>query len=102
MNTVNKGNQPPMHKRIKARPRKSRIGHEQASEKVKLLEYMFDSLCSVRLTAKSYDYGFLSYLIEMAALEVQKEIKQEKMDKQQTPEFIDEQNPVSEQQFKAG
>ena len=48
-------------------------------EQIKLLEYIFDTLCSLRLTAKSYNYGFLSYLIEMSALEVQREIKEARM-----------------------
>jgi len=82
--------------------RKSRIGQELTTEKMKVLNYMFDTLCSVRMTAKSYDYGFLSYLVEMAALEAQKEIKQEKQVIYQLSEVSDEGYLAPNMPLKAG
>lgn len=102
MKTEDKDNLPRAGKRIKASPRKPRIGQGLATEKTKLLQHMFDTLCSVRLTAKSYDYGFLSYLVEMAALEVQKEIKQEKLGTQQMPEVSHERYASPDMPLKAG
>ena len=102
METNDKGDLPRQGKRIKTPQRKPRIDQDLTAEKIKLLQHIFDTLCSVRLTAKSYDYGFLSYLVEMAALEVQKEIKQEKLGRQRLPEISNERYSAPNMPLKAG
>ena len=41
----------------------------------RLLEYLLETLCSLRATSKTFDFEFLAYLIEMAALEAEHQLK---------------------------
>jgi len=72
----------------------------RTTEKIKLLNCMLTSLSTVRLTANSNDFEFLSYLTEMAVLEAQREIHQAEMDDQQG-ENLNQRNAAADMPFKA-
>jgi len=64
------------------------------AEKFKFLDRMMSALRPMRVTAKSYNFDFLSYLVEMTALEVHREMEQEKMIQQQDSEAITEKKHI--------
>ncbi len=53
----------------------NKISRDPRTDPKKLLEYIFETLCSLRATAKTFDHLFLAYLIEMAALEAESQLK---------------------------
>ena len=58
----------------------TKLSRDPRTDPVKLLEYLFETLCSLRVTAKTFDHTFLAYLIEMAVLESEQELKEARLD----------------------
>ncbi len=59
------------------------------ADRVRLMQFVFDSLCSLRAATAKFDYPFLSYLIEMAALEARNELTTAQASSQTTADVIE-------------
>lgn len=79
---------------------KPRLRHAKSAKSIdprtdpkRLLEYLFETLCSLRATSKAFDLEFLAYLIEMAALEAENELKLKIAEDEPAPEKKPKLNP---------
>jgi len=79
--------------RPRLRHAKSAKSIDPRTDPKRLLEYLFETLCSLRATSKAFDLDFLAYLIEMAALEAENELKLKIAEEEPEPKKDPKLNP---------
>jgi hypothetical protein len=60
------------------------------ADSARLLKFTFNSLCSLRATATKLEQPFLSYLIEMAALEARHQLTESQSPSGHAVDFIEQ------------
>lgn len=60
------------------------------ADSVRVLKFTFNSLCSLRTAATKLEQPFLSYLIEIAALEARHQLNESQSDSGHAVDFIEQ------------